>query len=535
MPRQSTSIIVVIFALICAFNAFAQEVELPGEGTLASPYLIANSDQLRMIEKAPNACYRLDANIKLDSPWTPLCRETPFTGSLDGAGLEISGLDVAPDAADGTLGLFAQIADPGRVSDFELKGRVRVGQKSRCAGGVVGTLRGGLVSEATVDVEIQIDGATPEDVAIGGIAGESFGVVFYCAFNGELQDKRSPILFGLITRRLSAPRENKTPPVGAIVGRQIDRTVCSALTQLITAQAGFGAPGGPSDKSQDNTIDNIVDALRRHPDVIEVDVQLNDQGVLVVTHNKPKDSDPTLETVLRALMGERPSGYGANKDDLLTGGSLSFPEVDAKIVRIQLDAKRDGLFVQELELLDKLNFPYDRVIMAGDSTYNTVLANKELIRAAVERGLDFWMNPDRLDSYDALAAKSESFLERVRALELPRMTINSYYGAITPDVAEWLAANGLDVSVWTLNDEKSLRNNMTRGFKNVTSRLPLAVEMRNCCAFSGIYGSWFNRSLPEKGGERIIMSRAISPPYVPNATSVKPSRPGATNPTKSND
>lgn len=507
MPRQSTSIIAVTFALICAFNAFAQEVELPGEGTLASPYLIANSDQLRMIEKAPNAYYRLDANIKLDSPWTPLCRETPFTGSLDGAGLEISGLDVAPDAADGTLGLFAQIADPGRVSDFELKGRVRVGQKSRCAGGVVGTLRGGLVSEATVDVEIQIDGATPEDVAIGGIAGESFGVVFYCAFNGELQDKRSPILFGLITRHLSAPRENKTPPVGAIVGRQIDRTVCSALTQLITAHAGFGAPGGPSDKSQDNTIDNIVDALRRHPDVIEVDVQLNDQGVLVVTHNKPKDSDPTLETVLRALMGERPSGYGANKDDLLTGGSLSFPEVDAKIVRIQLDAKRDGLFVQELELLDKLNFPYDRVIMAGDSTYNTVLANKELIRAAVERGLDFWMNPDRLDSYDALAAKSESFLERVRALELPRLTINSHYGAITPDVAEWLAANGLDVSVWTLNDEKSLRKNMTRGFKNVTSRLPLAVEMRNECVFSGTYGSSFNLLLPEIGGERTMIVR----------------------------
>ena len=137
--------------------------------------------------------------------------------------------------------------------------------------------------------------------------------------------------------------------------------------------------------------------------------------------------------------------------------------------------------------------------MAGDSEYETVLANKELIRGAVERGLDFWMNPDRLSSYDELAKKSDAFLDRVRALELPRLTVNSYYGAITDEIAEWLADNGLDVSVWTLNNKNAIRANFLRGFKNVTSRLPLATETRDLCATRGVYGSVFGGSTPEVG------------------------------------
>ena len=402
----------LLFALI-AFpptRGVAQETQTPelvGEGTAATPYLVSTAEQLREIEKAPLAYYRLKNDLTLEGTWTPLCQTTPFGGTLDGNGKEIALMNIESDSSD-SVGLFAQISESGRVRNLELSGRITTTSATKTAGGIAGRLIGGAICDVKCRVEIVVDASTPSDASIGGLAGYSDGIVFCCEFQGEIEDKRSP-----------------RGAVGAIVGRT-GAIRSNALPKLVTAHAGFAAPKGASDKSEDNTIANIVKALKYRPDVVEVDVQPNADGVLVITHNKPKSTDPALETVLKLLMGELPDGYEADGFD---------PDV-ARQTKIQLDAKKDGLFRQELELLDAVKFPYERVIMAGDSEYETVLANKELIRGAVERGLDFWMNPDRLASYDDLAKKSESFLERVRALDLPRLTVNSHYAAITDDVAE---------------------------------------------------------------------------------------------------
>ena len=474
MSRQT-----ILFPFLFVLFAFSSPVvksqetqtsTLAGEGTAAEPYLVSTAEQLREIEKAPLAYYRLKNDLTLEGTWTPLCQTTPFGGTLDGNGKEIAALNVESDASD-ALGLFAQVGKSGRVWNLEISGRITTTSATQSAGGIAGRLLGGAICDVKCRVEIVADASTPSNASIGGLSGYSEGIVFYCEFQGEIKDARSA-----------------GGAVGAIVGRT-GAIRSNALPQLVTAHAGFAAPKGASDKSEDNTLANIVKALRFRPDVVEVDVQPNSDGVLVITHNKPKSTDPTLESVLRILTGELPTDCDADGFD---------PEV-ARQTKIQLDAKKDGLFRQELELLDAVKFPYDRVIMAGDSEYETVLANKDLIRAAVERGLDFWMNPDRLASYDELAKKSESFLERVRALELPRMTVNSNYAAITDEIAEWLAKNNLDVSVWTLNDKNSLRSNFLRGFKNVTSRLPLATETRDQCATKGVYGCVYSGSLPVIG------------------------------------
>lgn len=465
----------LLFALLSfpSTPAVSQETQAPslsGEGTAAAPYLISTAEQLREIEKAPLAYYRLERDLSLEGMWTPLCRKTPFGGTLDGNRKEIVSMKIEADDCD-AVGLFAQIGESGRVRNLEISGQIRTADSTKTAGAVAGRLLGGAVCDVICRVDIAVDASTPADASIGGLAGYSEGVVFYCEYQGEIRDARST-----------------GPAVGAMIGRT-GAIRSTALPKLVTAHAGFGAPKGASDTSEDNTVANIVKALKYRPDVIEVDVQPNKDGVLVITHNKPKASDPALETVLRLLMGELPEGCDVDGFD---------PET-ARRTKIQLDAKKDGLFRQELALLDAVQFPYDRVIMAGDSEYETVLANKELIRGAVERGLDFWMNPDRLASYDELAKKSDAFLDRVRALELPRLTVNSYYGAITDEIAEWLAENGLDVSVWTLNNKNAIRANFMRGFKNVTSRLPLATETRDLCAARGVCGSVYSGPTPEIG------------------------------------
>ena len=77
-----TLLLPLLFALFAfpSARAVSQETQTPalvGEGTAAAPYLISTAEQLREIEKAPLAYYRLERVLSLEGTWTPLCRKTP--------------------------------------------------------------------------------------------------------------------------------------------------------------------------------------------------------------------------------------------------------------------------------------------------------------------------------------------------------------------------------------------------------------------------------------------------------------------------
>ena len=456
--------------LVGSFHIGASRVfaDAPTEdGTASAPWLIHNADELRAISEKPDDWFRLAENVELSGDWEPLCASTPFEGTLDGGGRTISGLTVGDREL---VGLFAQIGEKGRVRNLKLRGTLAVGAATRAAGSVAATCDG-VATGVVCRVEITVAAEASSEAAVGGLVGAGSGIVAFSEFDGTVDDARGDA--GIL---------------GAIVGRsdaRKDGTRSPALPRLFTAHAGFAAKGGVKDQSEDNTLENIVKALRYRPDVVEVDVRPRSDGTLVISHNAPKtDKTPTLEAALRILMGELPPELEGEEFD---------PEV-ARKTKIQLDAKKDGLFTAEFELIEKIGFPLDRVIMAGDASYETVLKNIEPIRAAVERGMEFWMNPDRMDSYDALTAKAPSFLEKIEALGLPRFTVNSYYGAITPDVEEWLRANNIQISMWTLNDATAIERGLLRGAYNVTSRLPEALTAREECARRGVYGVRYDDS-----------------------------------------
>ena len=454
-------------------TAYAGET-LDGSGTAAAPYLVRTADDLRKIDEAPDACYRLVNVIELADDWTPLCSETPFNGVLDGKGRAISGLSVVGGRR---AGLFAQVGARGRIENLRLSGKVVASASTRAAGGLAGVFSG-VATGITAKVEIEVDASVEREVAVGGIVGINSGVVAFSGFEGSISDARGALVSGAIVGRTEKTDELR-----------------SGIPRLFTAHAGFAAPGGARDTSEDNTLANIVKALRYRPDVVEVDVRTVEGQGLVISHNAPKKGEkaPTLETVLRILMGETPPEFEGEEFD---------PEV-ARRTKIQLDAKQDGLFLEEFELLDKLGFPYDRVLMAGDARYETVLANIERIRVAVEKGMEFWMNPDRLDSYASLAARSDAFLEKIRALDLPTFTVNSSYAAITPEVEEWLRANNLRISMWTLNNDGAIRQSLLRGAYNVTSRLPEALRTREECQRRGVSHNEFDREKYQEVGDEL--------------------------------
>ena len=174
----------LLFALLSfpSTPAVSQETQassLSGEGTAAAPYLISTAEQLREIEKAPLAYYRLERDLSLEGMWTPLCRKTPFGGTLDGNRKEIVSMKIEADDCD-AVGLFAQIGESGRVRNLEISGQIRTADSTKTAGAVAGRLLGGAVCDVICRVDIAVDASTPADASIGGLAGYSEGVVFYC-------------------------------------------------------------------------------------------------------------------------------------------------------------------------------------------------------------------------------------------------------------------------------------------------------------------------------------------------------------------
>lgn len=175
------------------------------------------------------------------------------------------------------------------------------------------------------------------------------------------------------------------------------------------------------------------------PDAIEVDVQSADSdndGVreMWLGHDGVDyEKNPTLEETLRLLMGEHP-----RSDELNENGAT---------VRIQLDSKEDGNLGKILDVIHEVGFPVDRVILAGDNSYDHVLETIDEIREAVEEGMDFWMNPNFIigtgwEGYSIMINDTDRFLEQIRNLNLPVFTVNSSYQFMSDELSSGSGRRG---------------------------------------------------------------------------------------------
>ena len=265
---------------------------LEGKGTAESPFLIDAEEKLRLVEKFPNSRFLLTANLELRAPWRPLCAQISFNGTFDGNNKEIKGLEIIDEE---NSGLFAYVGEKGRIINLTVSGQMKLAGATRRAGGIAATLNG-VVNNVVSKVDVTIDRTVAPETPIGGLAGQSFGIIAFSDYEGTMIDERSP-----------------KGRLGGIVGLA-KPTNTSALPEIVTAHAGFAAKGGVRDGSEDNTIANIVKAIAQFsPNAIEVDVRNNSSGVLVISHNKSEaDRAPTLESAFKLLMGETPSEYDQN-------------------------------------------------------------------------------------------------------------------------------------------------------------------------------------------------------------------------------
>jgi hypothetical protein len=156
-----------------------------GGGTLETPFQISNAAELIRLstttEDWSSKHFVQTANIDLGNcSWTPIGLDSWFTGTYDGQGFTISGLDLQPLPAYKGYGLFGKINN-ATIKNLVVRGII-IAQQGEF-GGIVGKTAGTssllrVRSEVDITHEPRVDGfGFSVAIAAGGIVGDMEGTL----------------------------------------------------------------------------------------------------------------------------------------------------------------------------------------------------------------------------------------------------------------------------------------------------------------------------------------------------------------------
>lgn len=208
--RVSVGVLITLFLVVSVATGGAAAQSAPdcstvsynGDGSSANPYEISTTDQLQCIEdQGLNFNYEVVSDIDASetSLWNdgdgfiPIGEEstegTPFTGTFDGAGYEITDLTINRQDED-YIGMFAEVGTPGTVTgisvvDVNVIGNIAVG-------GIVGNNEGTVTKASASGSIISTGPDTPYSSSdVGGIAGQNSGTVSKSSASGDVTGNSS--------------------------------------------------------------------------------------------------------------------------------------------------------------------------------------------------------------------------------------------------------------------------------------------------------------------------------------------------------
>ncbi len=133
-------------------------------------HIIRTREDLEAVAEAPDEDYALGNSIDLsDAPWTP---NTAFSGTLDGAGYSITGMNIFGGEYGANIGLFTALED-ARISGLVLYAAIDVpiSSNSTRIGALAGAAEGDThITDCVVFANITGSGSSG-DAHIGGIVG----------------------------------------------------------------------------------------------------------------------------------------------------------------------------------------------------------------------------------------------------------------------------------------------------------------------------------------------------------------------------
>lgn len=206
---------------------------------------------------------------------------------------------------------------------------------------------------------------------------------------------------------------------------------------IITAHSG--CEGTP-----DNSLAHVKTAIESGADAFEIDIHMGENNTLILSHDIPTGSEsiPTLAEAFR-LAAEHPS------------------------ICINCDVKEENIKLPVLTLAKEYGL-VSRIVFTGSY-------NMEEIRDIAHSDADWWINV-----WNASDKEVDSAFARYAELSNVYRVFNIHHGMLTPEYAARASAAGYSFSVWTVNDEDTLRRMMACPCVcNITTRIPrLALAIR---------------------------------------------------------
>lgn len=207
-----------------------------------------------------------------------------------------------------------------------------------------------------------------------------------------------------------------------------------AKEKRMTITAHTGAYGTP-----DNTMEFIDVALRKSPDIIEIDIRCRPDGTIIMSHDDVQSNDEGVEVdKVMALMKKTK-------------------------IRMNLDIKQDQAIKGMYAIIRKYKMK-KQVFMTGVGEERTAVARRD------SPGIKYYLNcqPDtELIEDPAYQKQLLSTLKKTGSIG-----VNCDYHYATKTLSKFLHENGYLLSVWTVNHMEDALRMIQYDVDNITSRKP---------------------------------------------------------------
>ncbi|MCD8108650.1 MAG: cadherin-like beta sandwich domain-containing protein, partial [Clostridiales bacterium] len=320
----------------------------------------------------------LTANIELDTTttthtnteWTPIGTDSaPYTGTFDGGGYKISGLDITT-AAD-YAGLFGYVT--GTVKDLTVSGDINVSGDTMCVGGIVGTVKNGTLSGLTSYVDVT--GYDGTKGMFGGVAATAEGTnntagstVERCAYYGTVTASGALTSVGGIVGYMSAATITDCINYGTVDSTGATSagdtniytggivSYCNNANAVVANCVNVGTISGAGANTADTCYTGAI--IGRIKDSVE---KVSNCYYLT-------DADSTLDGIAANGSGETADTSGKTADEFASG----------EVVWLLQDANTEYVWGQELDADE-----YPVLITDGDSE-----SGKKVVRVVFYKASD---------------------------------------------------------------------------------------------------------------------------------------------------
>ena len=189
----------------------------------------------------------------------------------------------------------------------------------------------------------------------------------------------------------------------------------------------------------DNSLESISTGIKNGADIVEFDLNFNKDGVAVLSHNEPKGGEVLFEDALKFIVD--------NSDT----------------IKINIDVKK----TLDLKTVEELVIKYglaDRAFFTGISQ-NFVPAVKEQCSQ-----MTYYLNYNLRPPFFG----KKKFYEKAAKLikDSGAIGLNVIFTSLNKSYVDFLHNEGLLVSAWTANNEKSMQFCINKDVDNITTCRP---------------------------------------------------------------